>query len=70
MPEGVVGLSHTQYSADADGSAPAGRVKRPIMRTAAHPLGMTRKAFSKIENLEQGQRQLADAVEALDRRIR
>jgi hypothetical protein len=46
MPEGVVGLSHTQYSADADGSAPAGRVKRPIMRTAAHPLGMTRKGLS------------------------
>jgi predicted RNase H-like nuclease (RuvC/YqgF family) len=37
---------------------------------AADLIADVRKAFSKIENLEQGQRQLADAVEALDRRLR
>jgi hypothetical protein len=37
---------------------------------AADLIADVRKAFSKIENLEQGQRQLAGAVEALDRRLR
>jgi predicted RNase H-like nuclease (RuvC/YqgF family) len=37
---------------------------------AADLIADVRKAFSKIENLEQGQRQLADAVAALDRRLR
>mgnify|MGYP001059419007 CR=1 FL=1 len=37
---------------------------------AADLIADVRKAFGKIENLEQGQRQLADAVELLDRRLR
>lgn len=37
---------------------------------AADLISDIRKAFAKIENLEQGQRQLADAVSSLDRRVR
>lgn len=37
---------------------------------AADLIADIRKAFAKIENLEQGQRRLADAVETLDRRVR
>ena len=37
---------------------------------AADLIADIRKAFSNIENLEQGQRRLADAVETLDRRVR
>jgi chromosome segregation ATPase len=37
---------------------------------AADLIAEIRRAFAKIENLEQGQRRLADAVESLDRRVR
>lgn len=37
---------------------------------AADLIADIRRAFAKIENLEQGQRQLADAVASLDRRVR
>ena len=37
---------------------------------AADLIAEIRRAFAKIENLEQGQRRLADAVEILDRRVR
>jgi len=37
---------------------------------AADLIADVRRAFAKIENLEQGQRQLADAVASLDRRVR
>ena len=37
---------------------------------AADLIADIRRAFAKIENLEQGQRRLADAVEILDRRVR
>lgn len=37
---------------------------------AADLIADVRKAFSKIEDLQEGQRQLARAVETLDRRVR
>jgi hypothetical protein len=37
---------------------------------AADLIADIRKAYAKLENLEQGQRQLADALAALDRRVR
>lgn len=37
---------------------------------AADLIAEVRRAFSKIENLEAGQRQLSDALAALDRRVR
>ena len=37
---------------------------------AADLISDVRKAFSKIENLEQGERRLVDTVDALDKRVR